>query len=68
MAGYDYSAVQALVNQKLGTNNRVYYTVKSGDNLSSIAAKYGTTWQEIAALNKLSNPDLIYPGQVLRVK
>lgn len=68
MAGYDYSAVQALVNQKLGTNNRVYYAVKSGDNLSSIAAKYGTTWQEIAALNKLSNPDLIYPGQVLRVK
>lgn len=46
----------------------VYYTVKSGDNLSAIASKYGTTWQSIASLNGLSNPDLIYAGQVLRVK
>lgn len=43
------------------------YIVKSGDNLSSIAAKYNTTWQALAAANGLSNPNLIYPGQVLRV-
>ena len=49
-------------------NQGVYYTVKAGDNLSSIASKYGTTYQAIALLNNLTNPDLIYPGQVLRVK
>lgn len=45
-----------------------YYTVQSGDNLSAIAAQYGTSWQALSDLNGLSNPDLIYPGQVLRVK
>lgn len=41
------------------------YTVKRGDTLSSIAAKYGTTYQKIAADNNISNPNLIYPGQKL---
>ena len=43
------------------------YTVKSGDTLSGIAAKYGTTYQEIAAKNGIANPNKIYPGQVLRI-
>ncbi|EPI31852.1 LysM peptidoglycan-binding domain-containing protein, partial [Enterococcus faecalis] len=41
------------------------YTVQYGDNLSSIAAKLGTTYQALAALNGLANPNLIYPGQNL---
>ena len=41
------------------------YTVRSGDNLSSIASKLGTTYQALAQRNGLSNPNLIYPGQVL---
>lgn len=41
------------------------YTVQSGDNLSSIASKLGTTYQVLAQQNGLSNPNLIYPGQVL---
>ena len=45
-----------------------YYTVVKGDNLSSIAARYGTTWQWLAEVNGIANPNLIYPGQVLRVK
>lgn len=43
------------------------YTVQSGDTLSSIAKKYGTTWSDLAALNKLSNPNVINVGQVLKV-
>lgn len=43
------------------------YTVRAGDNLSAIAAKYGTTYQALAAKNGISNPDLIYPGQVLKI-
>lgn len=41
------------------------YTVQYGDNLSSIASKLGTTHQTLAQRNRLSNPNLIYPGQVL---
>lgn len=43
------------------------YTVVPGDTLSSIAARFGTTWQEIAALNNISNPNIIHVGQVLQV-
>lgn len=43
------------------------YTVKSGDTLSGIAAKYGTTYQHLAQINGIGNPDLIHPGQVLKI-
>lgn len=42
----------------------VKYTVVSGDVLWRIAQKYGTTWQKIAEVNNLSNPHLIFPGNV----
>ena len=43
------------------------YTVKAGDTLSAIAKQYGTTYQELAKLNGISNPNLIYAGQVLTI-
>lgn len=43
------------------------HIVQYGENLSSIALKYGTTWQELARVNSLSNPDIIYSGQTLNV-
>ena len=49
------------------SNNGTTYTVKSGDTLSAIAAKYGTTYQKIASDNGISDPNKIYPGQVLRI-
>ena len=49
-------------------SNVVYYTVVSGDNLTKIANKYGTTVNQLVAWNNISNPNLIYPGQKLRVK
>lgn len=45
----------------------VTYTVQSGDTLWRIALKYGTTVQEIAHINGIENPNLIYPGQVLQI-
>lgn len=48
------------------SSNTTYYTVKSGDSLSSIAAKYGTSYQKIMSLNGLNNY-VIYPGQRLKV-
>lgn len=45
-----------------------YYTVKSGDTLSGIASKYGTTWQNLQQMNGIANPDVIYAGTTIRVK
>lgn len=66
-AGYDYAKVQARVNT-LSAPQEVYYTVQSGDTLSGIASKYGTTYQNLASMNNISNPNLIYTGQKIRVK
>jgi LysM repeat protein len=44
------------------------YAVRSGDTLSGIAMRYKTTWQKLQKLNGIKNPNLIYPGQVIRVK
>lgn len=43
------------------------YTVKKGDTLSAIAKQYGTTYQDIAKANGISNPNLIYAGQTLNI-
>lgn len=43
------------------------YTVKSGDTLSGIASKYGTTYQKLAAYNGISNPNLIHVGQKIKI-
>ena len=43
------------------------YTVQSGDTLSSIADNHGTSWEALAQINHLSNPSLIYVGQVLQL-
>ena len=73
-AGYDYSAVQSIVNQRLSgastANNcsAVYYTVQKGDTLWAIAQRYGTTYQEIARLSGIPDPNKIWPGQRVRVK
>jgi GH25 family lysozyme M1 (1,4-beta-N-acetylmuramidase) len=46
----------------------VYYVVRSGDTLSAIAAHYDTMWQKLQSLNRISNPNIIYVGQKIRVK
>ena len=66
-AGYDYDVIQTIVNQKSGVNSSKTYIVKSGDTLSGIASKFGTTYQEIAKKNGIANPNKIYPGQVLKI-
>lgn len=66
--GYDYETIQKIVNQSYISNpDYQTYTVKSGDTLSGIAAKYGTTYQEIAEDNGISNPNVIHPGQILKI-
>src|SRR5699024_2161619 len=45
-----------------------YHTVKSGDNVSYLASKYGSSQSQIVKWNNLASADKIYIGQRLRVK
>jgi len=45
--------------------DNLLYTVQKGDTLWAIANRYGTTAAALAAINDISNPNLIYPGEVL---
>ena len=47
------------------TTCRAYYIVRRGDTLYNIAVRFGTTYWEIARVNNISNPRLIYSGQQL---
>ena len=44
------------------------YTVRRGDTLWDISRRYDTTVSELVRLNHIKNPDLIYAGQVLKIK
>jgi len=41
------------------------YQVQAGDTLGAIAQRFGTTTAALAEVNHLSNPNLIYPGELL---
>ena len=60
------AAVQAVVNGGSVSNVRTY-TVKAGDTLSGIAAKYGTSYQTLARINGIANPNVIYVGQTIKL-
>ena len=62
--GSRYDEVQDAIN----ANSAQYYTVQSGDYLDKIAKQFGTTVNQLVALNNIANPDLIYAGQTIRVK
>ncbi len=44
-----------------------YYVVRPGDTIVSIADRYGLELENLLALNNLENPNIIYPGQILRL-
>ena len=45
----------------------LYYRVRVGDNLSSIAARYRVRTASILRLNTIPNPDLLYVGRILKI-
>ena len=70
-AGYDYQAIQDIVNKKMGgggSTGHQYYTIQPGDTLSGIAAQFGTSVSQLCAWNGIANADLIYAGDTIRVK
>lgn len=50
-----------------GNDTGTTYTVQAGDTLSGIAQRFNTTYQKIASDNQIADPNLIYPGQVLKI-
>ena len=71
-AAPDFSNVQSGSSTKPAAATEQTYTVASGDSLSKIAKKFygnANAWNAIFQANKdkISNPDMIHPGQVLRI-
>ena len=68
-AGYDPNRIQDKVNAKLAAaaKPKRTYTVRAGDTLSGIAARYGVSWQHLQQINGIPNANLIHPGQVIRI-
>lgn len=60
------STVSNVVNHSTASSAGSY-TVKSGDSLSAIAARYGMSYKTLARLNNISNPNRIYVGQTLNL-
>jgi murein DD-endopeptidase MepM/ murein hydrolase activator NlpD len=52
---------------EVGTMEVVPYVVQAGDTVSSIARRYGTTWQTLVHINSLLSPNSIYPGLIVQV-
>ncbi len=67
----DYRAGDVRLNLEIaeGGADTEEYTVKAGDSLSKIGAKYGVPWKQIYEANKslIKNPDLIHPGWKLKI-
>ena len=66
----DMRSGDVVLNLDVAAGSETFYTVVSGDSLSKIATKYpGLTWQKIFEANRdqIKNPDLIHPGQKLRI-
>ena len=58
------------VNNETSVNMTGSYIVQPGDNLTTIAQKYGISWQTLYENNRNiigNNPNLIKPGQVLQI-
>lgn len=54
-------------NSYTGSSTATIYIVQYGDTLSQIALDYGTTVTALASINNISNINLIYVGQILKV-
>ena len=66
-ADADAAAAQAAEAEQLAATTLREYTVVKGDTLSAIGQRFGVKWRDIAELNDIKNPDLIFPGQVFKI-
>nr|DAR79544.1 MAG TPA: hypothetical protein [Caudoviricetes sp.] len=62
----DNIVIDGVVSPRLSDDE--YYTIQPGDTLSGIAERYGTSYQYLAYINDISDPNKIYVGDTIRVK
>ena len=55
------------VNQVAQAKQEGYYSVVLGDTLGKISSRFGVSVDELVKLNNITNPNLIYVGEVLKV-
>lgn len=69
-AGADNSSTpsQPVENELDKYTDEQYYTIQSGDTLTAISEKYGTPINQLCSWNNIVNPDMIYAGDIIRVK
>lgn len=53
--------------QPVAQTDGTTYIVQAGDTLSGIASMYGTTYQHLAEINGIANPNLIHVGQEIHI-
>ena len=64
----NYSSSSSSSVEKLAqVKNDGYYTIALGDTLGTVADKFGTSVDNLVEINNLSNPHLVYVGQVIKV-
>jgi flagellum-specific peptidoglycan hydrolase FlgJ len=61
------TASVSATNTQATTSAARYHTVVSGDTLSAIAARYGTSLGRLTQLNNMSVTDIIYVGEAIRI-
>ena len=54
-------------NYKEEKQDYINYVVKKGDTLSKIASKYNMNYKDLAKYNNITNPNKIYPGQIIKI-
>lgn len=66
----EYRSGDLVLNVTSPEAAEVAYTVQSGDSLSKIGKEHGVSWKQIYEHNKDvigGNPDMIHPGQELKI-
>lgn len=69
-AGYNYEEVQKIVNKKVQPQKpkEIYYIIKKGDTLTSIAKMFTTTVKQLQAWNNIKDANKIKAGVKIRVR
>lgn len=55
------------MDERLLNSATRFYVVQRGDTLSQVGKRIGVHWRALANLNRLRDPHLIYPGQLIQM-